>query len=112
MAKYRIEERRGKPRRFSFCKEETFIMFIYPDNLTAKATLWLWTLRDIGIIGVFLLISILALSQIGWFAPMVLTCLYAFLAIRVEHSSILDYLRAAVNFLFIEQQHYEWRLDS
>lgn len=27
-------------------------MYIYPDNLSAKATLWLWELRDIGIIGV------------------------------------------------------------
>ena len=30
-------------------------MYIYPDNLSAKATLWLWELRDIGIIGVGLL---------------------------------------------------------
>lgn len=27
-------------------------MYIYPDNLRAKATLWLWQLRDIGVIGV------------------------------------------------------------
>ena len=32
-------------------------MYIYPDNLSAKATLWLWELRDIGIIGVGLLLS-------------------------------------------------------
>ena len=25
-------------------------MYIYPDNLKSKATLWLWELRDIGII--------------------------------------------------------------
>lgn len=35
-------------------------MYIYPDNLSAKATLWLWELRDIGIIGVGLLLSVLA----------------------------------------------------
>ena len=33
-------------------------MYIYPDNLSAKATLWLWELRDIGIIGVLSLIHI------------------------------------------------------
>ena len=38
-------------------------MYIYPDNLSAKATLWLWELRDIGIIGVGLLLSVLALTQ-------------------------------------------------
>ena len=27
-------------------------MYIYPDHLRAKATLWLWQLKDIGIIGV------------------------------------------------------------
>ena len=27
-------------------------MYIYPDNLKSKAVLWLWELRDIGIIGV------------------------------------------------------------
>ena len=24
-------------------------MFIYPDNLKAKATLWLWQLRDVAV---------------------------------------------------------------
>ena len=40
-------------------------MYMYPDNLKAKATLWLWELKDIGIIGVGLLISVFALSQTG-----------------------------------------------
>lgn len=35
-------------------------MYIYPDNLKSKATLWLWELRDIGIIGVGCLISVFA----------------------------------------------------
>ena len=57
-------------------------MYIYPDNLTAKATLWLWELRDVGIIGVGLLISVFALAQLRFFVPIVLTALYAFLSIR------------------------------
>ena len=40
-------------------------MFIYPDNLKAKATLWLWELRDVAIIGVGFLFSILAIAQTG-----------------------------------------------
>ena len=32
-------------------------MYIYPDNLKSKATLWLWELRDIGIIGIGCLID-------------------------------------------------------
>ena len=52
-------------------------MYIYPDNLSAKATLWLWELRDIGIIGVGLLLSVLALTQTGIALPLVLTAVFA-----------------------------------
>lgn len=84
-------------------------MYIYPENLKAKATLWLWTLRDVAVIGVGLLISILALAQGGFMPPLVVTVLFAFLSIRVEDASILDFLRYAVNFLLLKQQSYEWR---
>lgn len=84
-------------------------MYIYPDNLKSKATLWLWELRDIGIIGVGCLLSVFALSQLGWYLPIILTALYAFLSIRVEDVSILDFIRYAVAFFFGKQQIYNWR---
>jgi len=84
-------------------------MYIYPDHLRAKATLCLWQLRDIGIIGVALLISVLAISQLGFVPPIVLTAVYAFLTIRFEDTSILDFLRYACAFFIIKQQFYEWR---
>ena len=83
-------------------------MFIYPDNLKAKATLWLWELRDVAILGVGFLLSILAVAQTGILLPLVVTVLYAFLSIRLEGSSILDFLRYAVHFLILKQQYYEW----
>ena len=83
-------------------------MFIYPDNLKAKATLWLWELRDVAIIGVGFLFSVLAIAQTGILLPLVVTVLYAFLSIRLEGSSILDFLRYAVCFLILKQQYYEW----
>lgn len=83
-------------------------MYIYPDNLKAKAMLWLWTLRDVAIIGIGLLLSVLALAQSGFLPPLVATVLFAFLSIRVEDASILDFLRYAVCFLFLKQQYYEW----
>ena len=85
------------------------IIFIYPDNLTAKPTLWLWELKDLAVVGVGLLLSVLALAALGFLLPLVLTVLYAFLSIRMEDSSILDFLRNAVCFLFLHQQLYEWR---
>ena len=38
-------------------------MFIYPENLKAKPMLWLWLLRDIAVIGIGALLSVLALTQ-------------------------------------------------
>ncbi len=84
-------------------------MFIYPDNLKAKATLWLWELRDVAVIGIGLLLSVFALAQGGVLAPLVITVLYAFLSIRMDGASILDFLRYAACFLFLKQQYYEWR---
>ena len=34
-------------------------MYIYPDNLRAKPTMWLWQLRDITVIGVLALVAVL-----------------------------------------------------
>ena len=91
---------------------EVRAIYIYPDNLTAKAMLWLWELRDIGIIGVGLLISVLALTQTGIALPLVLTAVYAFLSIRFDGASILDFLKYAAAFLITKQQFYDWRLES
>ena len=84
-------------------------MFLYPDNLRAKAMLWLWELRDVAVIGVGFLLSVLALTQGGILLPLVLTVLYAFLTIRLESASVLDFLRCAICFLFLHQQYYVWR---
>ena len=87
-------------------------MYIYPDNLKARATLWLWQLKDIGIIGVGLLFSVLALTQTGIFIPLIATAVYAFLSIQFDGTSILSFLRYATAFLITKQQSYEWRFDA
>jgi len=84
-------------------------MYIYPDNLKAKATLWLWELRDIGIIGIGCLISVFALAQLRFLPPIVLTALYSFLSIRFEGTSILNFIRCAFFYFIGRQQFYEWR---
>lgn len=84
-------------------------MYIYPDNLRAKVTLWLWQLRDIGVIGVGALLSVLVLTQLRFIPPIVATAVYAFLTIRFEDTSILDFIRYACAFFIGKQQIYEWR---
>ena len=84
-------------------------MYIYPNNLKAKPKLWLWELRDIAIIGVGLLLSVFALVHGAGMFPLVVTVLFAFLAIRVEGTCVLDFIHYAADLLFLKQQYYEWR---
>ncbi|MEG0594891.1 MAG: hypothetical protein RR514_06715 [Christensenella sp.] len=92
-------------------------MYSYPDNLKAKATLFLWELRDIVIIGVCVLLSVCCavrlpeantLQRLAFLPPIVLTAVYAFLTIQFEGTSIMDFIRYAVSFFFLKQQQYEW----
>ena len=87
-------------------------MYIYPDNVKAKATLWLWELRDVAALGVGLLLSVLALAQWGFVLPLILTVLYGFLSIRMAEASILDFLRYSVCYLILNQQYYQWKETS
>ena len=43
----------------------------------------------------------MALAQLGLVPPLIATVLYAFLSIRLEDASILDFLRYAMCFLFL-----------
>ena len=83
-------------------------MYIYPDNLKAKAMLWLWELRDVAIIAAALLLSVFALARTGSFTLLIGAVLYAFLSIRVEDNSVLGFLRLAARFLLLQQQYFEW----
>ena len=86
-------------------------MYIYPDHLKSKATLWLWQLRDIGILGICGLVSILAATQAGFMFPCVLTGVYGFLTIRSHDTSILDFIRYDCAYFFMRQQFFEWRYE-
>ena len=83
-------------------------MYIYPDNLKSKAVMWMWELKDIGIIAIC---SIVAITQTGFMLPLAATAGYAFLTIRVDDVSIMMFIQSAWRY-FAGQQYYEWRLDS
>ncbi len=83
--------------------------YLYPQNLKAKANLWLWNLKDFAIIGIGALLSIVALVNLGWTIPAVATLVYAFLTIRLDETTMLDYIKSAIEFLITTQQYYEWR---
>lgn len=85
-------------------------MYIYPDNLKAAPTLFLWRLKDLAVIGIGALISIFAMVQMGFSVPLAVTLAYAFLAIRFDDTSILDFIKYAARYFFVEQQEFRWRL--
>ena len=75
------------------------INYIYPDNLKSAPML-------------FAIIAVVALAETGFTIPLVITIAYAFLAIRFDDTSILDFLRYAINYFFIEQQEYRWQMQK
>lgn len=85
------------------------IQYLYPQNLKATANLWLWGLRDFTIIGIAALISIVILVNLGWVIPAVATLCYGFLTIRMDETTVMDFIRYAVRYFMSTQQYFEWR---
>jgi hypothetical protein len=44
--------------------------------------------------------------------PAVITAVYAFLSIRSDETTILDFIKYAVRYFISTQQYYEWRLKD
>ena len=86
--------------------------YIYPQNLKSLPKLWLWSLHDIAVIGISMLFSVLALTQIKLFLPLAITLAYAFLTIRMDDQSVLDFIIRAVKYFITTQQYYEWKEES
>ena len=82
--------------------------YLYPQNLKATANLWLWSLRDFAILCIAVLLSALALVQLGMFIPAAVTLCFGFLTIRMDDTTVLDYMRYAVRYLISTQQYFEW----
>ncbi len=83
--------------------------YIYPQNLKSGAKLWLWSIRDFIIICLELILSVVILTQLWTFLPFAITAAYAFLTIRKEDITVMDYLFCAVKFFVTAQQLYVWR---
>lgn len=83
--------------------------YLYPQNpVSSTANLWLWSLRDFAIMGIALLLSILILAQTRIIVPLAVTLCFGFLSIRLEDTTILDFIRYAVKYFISTQQIYFW----
>lgn len=83
--------------------------YLYPQNLKATANLWLWSLRDFAILSVAALLSIVILVELSTLIPAAMSLCYGFLTIRMDDTTILDFIRYAVRYFLTTQQYYEWR---
>ena len=83
--------------------------YLYPQNLRAEAHLWLWSLKDFAILGIAALLSVVALAQLHTVLPAAVTLCSGFLSIRMDETTVLDYLRYATRYFISTQQYYEWR---
>lgn len=83
--------------------------YIYPQNLKAKPHLWLWGMRDFVILALLVLLSAVLLVHSGLLAPMAGALFFAFVTIRMEDTTVMDYLSYALGYFVIRQKHYEWR---
>ena len=83
--------------------------YLYPQNLKATANLWLWGLKDFAILVVTALIAVLILVNTGFLVPVAAVLIYAFMTIRLEDITVMDFLRCAIKFFITTQQYYEWR---
>jgi len=83
--------------------------FIYPQDLKAKPSMWLWNLKDFAIMGIGALIAAVLLIHFHKVMPLAVVAIYAFITIRLDDTTVIDYLRYAVRYFITTQQYYEWR---
>lgn len=83
--------------------------YIYPQNMRTQAKLWFWNLKDVIILAIALTISVVSWAKLGFVLPAALTLGYAFLSIRMDEYSVLDFIRRAWRYFVSTQQYFNWK---
>lgn len=83
--------------------------YLYPQNLKAPANLWLWRLRDFAVVSIAVLISVLIAAVSKIMLPLAVSFGFGFLTIRMDDTTVLDYIKYAARYFFSTQQYFEWR---
>ena len=83
--------------------------YIYPQNMRTQAKLWFWNLKDVIILAIALTISVVSWAKLGFVLPAALTLGYAFLSIRMDEYSVLNFIRRAWRYFVSTQQYFEWK---
>ncbi len=83
--------------------------YIYPQNMRVQAKLWFWTLKDILILAVALTISVISWAKFDFIIPLALTAVYGFMTIRLDDTSVLDFIKRALRYFITTEQYFEWK---
>ena len=84
-------------------------MYLYPEHLAGKGHLFLWSLKDILIIIIGAVISAAIAVMTEVIIVGVGIGVYAFLTMRLEDTTIADYLTYAFRYCISKQQVFYWR---
>ena len=96
---------------YAITERDKLKTYIYPENLRASVKLWFWSVRDLVIICAGIVLSVIVLVNLWNVLPIAATASYAFLSLRADETSIIDYIFNAVKFFLTSQQLYLWRKD-
>lgn len=83
--------------------------YLYPQNMRTQAKLWFWGLRDIIILAVALTVSVVSWAKLNFIVPAAMTFVYGFLSMRLDDTSIIDYIKRAARYFISTQQYFEWK---
>ena len=87
-------------------------MYYYPENLKGKPTLWFWTLKDIALIGITLLISAAIYIEFSMMVPLILSVCYTILTIQIDGTSIRDFIIYACAYFLFKLQQFDWSKEN
>ena len=86
-------------------------VYRYPAHLKSKPKLWLWSLRDLAVLGCMLPFSVLLAVWGGVLFPLGITIGFAALSVRPEEDAVSDHVRRILRYL-IRPKLYVWRTDE
>ena len=82
--------------------------YLYPQNMRREAKLWFWSLKDVIILAIALTLSVVSWAKLNFIVPAAMTLVYGFISMRLDETSVLDYIRRAARYLLTTQQYFIW----
>ena len=76
--------------------------------MRTKAKLWFWSLKDVIILAIALTLSVVSWAKLNFIVPAAMTLVYGFISMRLDETSVLDYIRRAARYLLTTQQYFIW----